>query len=153
MWFFVENIWLVVFRLKGPKMRLVKVCQKSTLGIFLIFSMKLQQHQALKLIIVIFLQKILFLNVCVKMGQNNPKWNFSIWKLNVNFQIFLHEAWRTAAWMLKIDSNNFFRRKSCTGIFRPKRDPKFVFRIYNKLMHWVYLILCMKLPQQRLKIG
>ena len=36
----------------------------------------------------IFLEKILFLNFCVKMGQNNPKWNFSIWKLNGNFQIF-----------------------------------------------------------------
>ena len=73
------------------------------------------------------------------------------WKINAwNFSVFLHEV--TTAWRLEIESNDFFGKVFYWGFLGKKGANEF-FKFYNKPMHWIFLILCMKLQQQRLKFG
>lgn len=70
-WFFLGKILFWSFLgIKGPKMKFFKSHEKSMHGIFLLFCMKLQQRQDLKLTQMIFSWKILSEFFWAKSGWN-----------------------------------------------------------------------------------
>ena len=97
----------------------LKFYQKLMHGIFLIFCMKLQQHKNLKLVQMVFLEKLYFEILGRKVAKNGPKIKFFkiyeksetgnknlcgiwVWEFSDFF------AWSCSSWRLKMDSNNIF---------------------------------------------
>lgn len=80
--------------------------------------------------------------------QKVPKMRF--FKLDGTFLIFLYEV--TAAWWVKIDSNNFL---VFYWSFWTKRNPKWIFKFHSKSLRWVFFcFFCLKLQKhQNLKLG
>ena len=66
-----------------------------------------------------------------KCTRNKDLWKIKAW----NFFDFLHDL--IVAYWLKISSNDFLRKKSCTRVSRQKAISSEFFEFNDKSMHWI----------------